>query len=38
MQKYNSSTPTNTNKNTLTNTPKCKRKVISYRGNGYPGT
>ena len=38
MQKYNSNTPTNTNKNTLTNTPKYKRKVISYRGSGYPGT
>ena len=36
--KYNSSTLTNTSKNTLTNTPKYKRIVISYRGSGYPGT
>ena len=38
MQKYNSSTLTNTSKDTLTNTPKYVRTVISYRGSGYPGT
>ena len=29
MQKYNSSTPTNTNKNTLTNTPKYKKSSLT---------
>ena len=38
VQKYNSSTLTNTSKDTLTNTPKYVRTVISYRGSGYPGT